>query len=181
MLVLTKAAIATILPMLPVWNIIPRKSEFGPSACSASRRHRLIAQTALTHSVIQHFNGYYAPKIIPSSNIPKPTDRTDCRVKVMWAELRKSWKCDTRQQNCEYCPIMSSDFVRITSWDCQEGNRACTPKFPSNSIHMISLRIHPKKSVFPPLWGRDCCSSSKWNPVELIVSMHQLCSTTPTQ
>ena len=89
----------------------------------------------------------FAPLKICSISTPKPTDQTDCTVKVMWAELRKSWKLGTRWHNCEYCPIMNNDLVKMTSWDCQEGNRACIPKFSSNSIHTISPQIHPKNSI----------------------------------
>ena len=99
-------------------------------------------------------NMKFAPHKICSISTPKPTDRTDRTVKVMWAELRKSWKLGTRRHNCEYCPIMNNDLVKMTSWDCQEGNRACIPKFSSNSIHTISLQIHPKNSIFTILRPR---------------------------
>ena len=99
-------------------------------------------------------NMKFGPHKICSISTPKPTDRTDCTVKVMWAELRKSWKLGTRRHNCEYCPIMNNDLVKMTSWDCQEGNRACIPKFSSNSIHTISLQIHPKNSIFTILRPR---------------------------
>ena len=99
-------------------------------------------------------NMKFAPNEICSISIPKPTDWTDCTVKVMWAELRKSRKCGTRQQNCGCCPIMNNDLVKMTSWDCQEGNRACIPKFSSNSIHTISPQIHPKNSNFTILRPR---------------------------
>ena len=98
-------------------------------------------------------NMRFAPRDICSSSIPKPTDRTDCTVKVMWVELRKSWKC-TRRQNCEYYPIMNYDLVKMTNCDCQEGNRACIPKFSSNSIHKISPQIHPKNGFFTTLRPR---------------------------
>mgnify|MGYP001795333694 CR=1 FL=1 len=93
-------------------------------------------------------NMKFAPHKICSISTLKPTDWTDCTVKVMWAELRKSWKLGTRRHNCEYCPIMNNDLVKMTSWDCQEGKRACIPKFSSNSTHTISLQIHPKNSIF---------------------------------
>ena len=96
----------------------------------------------------------FAPHEICSISIPKPTDRTDCTVKVMWAELRKSWKCGTQRQNRGYCPITNNDLVKMTSWDCQEGNRACIPKFSSNSIHTIPPQIHPKNSSFTILRPR---------------------------
>ena len=107
----------------------------------------------------------FGPHKICSISTPKPTDRTDCTVKVMWAELRKSWKCGTRRQNCGYCSIMNHDLVKMTSWDCQEGNRASIPNFSSYSMHTIS-----------PYWG-----SGIWKPIEILLWMHLLCSTTPTQ
>ena len=96
----------------------------------------------------------FAPHEICSISTPKPTDRTDPKVKVMWAELRKSWKLGTRWHNCGYCPIMNYDLVKMISWDCQEGNRACISKFSSNSIHTISPQIHPKNSIFTILRPR---------------------------
>ena len=96
----------------------------------------------------------FAPHEIYSISIPKPTDRTECTAKVMWAELRKSWKFGTRWQKCGYCPIMNNDLVKMTSWGCQECNRACIPKFSSNSIHTISPQIHPKNSNFTILRPR---------------------------
>ena len=89
-----------------------------------------------------------APHQVCSISTPKPTDRTDRTVKVMWAELKKPWKLGTRWHNCECCPTMNNDLVIMTSWDCQEGNKACIPKFSSNSIHTISLQIHSKNSIF---------------------------------
>ena len=96
----------------------------------------------------------FAPHELCSSSIQRPTDRTDCTVKVMWAELRISCKCATRRQNCGCCPIIHNDSVKMTSWDCQEGNRACTPRFSSNYIHTISSQIHPKNSYFTVLEPR---------------------------
>ena len=68
------------------------------------------------------------------------------------AQLRSCgrWKFSTRWPNFEYWHwlIMSNDLLKMTSWDCQEGNRACIPKFPSNSIRKISSQIHPKNSIF---------------------------------
>ena len=90
----------------------------------------------------------FGPRDICSISIPKPTDQTDCTVKIMWAELRKSWKCGTRWQNCGYCPITNNDLVKMTSCGCQEGNRACIPKVSSNSIHTVTPQIHPKNSNF---------------------------------
>ena len=107
-------------------------------------------------------NMKFGPHKICSISTPKPTDQTDCTAKVMWAELRKSWKLGrTRRHNWEYCPIMNNDLVKMTSWDGQEGDRACVPKFSSNSIHTISL-----------YWGRECCSTGIWNPIEILVWMH---------
>ena len=71
----------------------------------------------------------FTPQEICSISISKLTDRTNCTVKVMWAELRKSWKCSTRWQNCGGCPKMNNDLVKMTSWNGQEGNRACIPKY----------------------------------------------------
>ena len=99
-------------------------------------------------------NMKFTPPKICSISTPKPTDWTDRLVKVMWAELRKSWKLGTRWHNCEYCPIMNNDLVKMTSWEFQEGNRAWIPKFSSNSIHTISLQIHPKNSIFTILRPR---------------------------
>ena len=99
-------------------------------------------------------NMKFIPNEICSISIPKPTDRTDRTVKVIWAELRKSRKFGTRQQNCGCSPIMNNDLVWMTCLDCQEGNRAFIPKFSSNSIHTISQQIHPKNSIFTVLRPR---------------------------
>ena len=96
----------------------------------------------------------FTPQEICSISISKLTDRTNCTVKVMWAELRKSWKCSTRWQNCGGCPKMNNDLVKMTSWNGQEGNRACIPKFSSNSISTISPQIHPNNSNFTMLRPR---------------------------
>ena len=96
----------------------------------------------------------FAPRDICSISNPKRTDRTDFTVKVMWAVLINSWKCGTRQQDCGYCPITDNDLVKMTSCDCQEGNRSCIPKFSSNSIRTIFPQIHPKNSNFTILSTR---------------------------
>ena len=110
----------------------------------------IIKDTFSCGSIIVKF----VPHELCSRSIQRPTNRTDCTVKVMWAELRKSWKCATRRQNCGCCPIIHNDSVKMTSWDCQEGNRACTPRFSSNYIHTISSQIHPKNSNFTVLRPR---------------------------
>ena len=101
-------------------------------------------------------NMKFAPHKICSISTQNPTHRTDCTVKVMWAELRKSWKLGARwhRPNCEYCTIMNNDLVKMTSWDCQEGNRECTSKFSSNSIHTNSPQIHPNNIIFTILRPR---------------------------
>ena len=70
-----------------------------------------------------------------SITIPKSTDWTDCTAKVI-------------------CPKMNNNLVKMTSWDCQEGNGASTPKLSSNSIHTISPQINPKNSNFTILRRR---------------------------
>ena len=52
-------------------------------------------------------------------------------------------------------------------------------------FHQISYSQIPhkfiQKTVVSPYWGWDCCSCGKWNRIGIMVWMHQLCSTTPTQ
>ena len=93
-------------------------------------------------------------KICPIRSTPKTTDRTDRTVKVMKAKLKKSWKLGTGWHNYEYCPTINNDLVKMASWGCQKGNRACIPKFSSNSICTISPQIHPKSSIFTILGPR---------------------------
>ena len=64
--------------------------------------------------------------------------RTNCTVKVVLAKLRKSGQCGTRLANCDYCPMMNNDLVRMTSWDLRAGIRACIPKFSSNPHNFIT-------------------------------------------
>ena len=124
-------------------------------------------------------NMKFAPHKICSTSTSNPPDWTDRTFKVMWAELRKSWKLGNRWHNCEYSPIMNNDLVKMTSWDCQEGNGACIPKFSSNSINTISLQIHSKNSIFTTLSPRLLQLWYIWNPIAILVPMHLLCSTTP--
>ena len=63
----------------------------------------------------------YAPHKICLTNISIPSD---CAVKGVWADSRKSWKYSTRRQNCKYCPIMSGYLVEMGRWDCQECNKS---------------------------------------------------------
>ena len=92
-------------------------------------------------------NMKFEPHEICSNSIARATDRTDCTVKITWAELRKSLKCRTRRQNCGCCPIIDNDSVKMTSWDWQEG--ACIPKFSLNSMQTISHVFIQKTFVSP--------------------------------
>ena len=79
--------------------------------------------------------------------IPKQTNWTNCTVKAVWPELRKSWKCGTMRPDCENYPVVNNDLVKMTIWDCQEGNRPCIPKLPSEFIWAISKNIPPKNRI----------------------------------
>ena len=122
-------------------------------------------------------NMKFIPDKICSISIPTPTDRTDCTVKVIWAELRKSWKCGARQQNCGSCPIMNNDLVKMTVKKVTELIYTNFHQIPSTQFPNRFIQ----KTVISPHWGRDCCSSGIWNPIEILVWMHLLCSATPTQ
>mgnify|MGYP001799871560 CR=1 FL=1 len=52
----------------------------------------------------------------------------------MWAKIRKSGQYGIWRHNCEYCPIIDNDLVKMISLDCKAGIRACIPKFSSNLI-----------------------------------------------
>ena len=118
-----------------------------------------------------------APHEICSISISKPTDQTYCTVDVVWAELRNLRKCGTSRQNCEYCFIVNKNLVKMSSWD---GNRVCIPNFFPIPFTQFPTRFI-QKTAFSPYWGWDCCSSCKWNQLEIFVWMHQLYSITPSK
>ena len=120
-----------------------------------------------------------APHKTCSISTPKPTDRTYRTVKVMWTELRKSWKLGIGWHNCEYCYVMNNDLVKMTEI-VKKVTEHVYSSFHQTPSTQLSHRFI-QKTVFLLHCGRDCCSSGIWNPIEISVWMHLLCPTAPRQ
>ena len=100
-------------------------------------------------------NMKFVPHEICSISIPKPTDWRDFTVKVMWAELRKLWKW-----TAIWWKWLAETVKKVTGLLYPNFHHIPFTQFPHRLI---------QKTVISPYWGRDCCSSGIWKPIEKIV------------